>query len=267
MSLRRTSAFLGIVPLVVAVAWYLAPQVYAQQGGDVAMSQRPEKRIDEKARVLDPNEEPSVRALTDEIFNYPHVVPRMPSDLESDIKDRLVRAEVNFLSGRKSGVREEDIVLLVNTVSEKLKLPDFAKTSQKQIRALRMNMALASPIFMGRGMANGNMRIGESINPELSPLEAVHIIGVMIDQKFLDPHFQVLPQQWDQEFHGKEIERIRERQALLEANPHVQHRIGTRDNPKRQELQDALTQSTNSMNVGDAMNLIDTAFKVLRIQP
>jgi hypothetical protein len=267
MNLRRTSAFWGIVLLVAAVAWYLVPLVHAQQGGNVAMSQRPEKRIDEKARVLDPNEEPSVRALADEIFNYPHVVPRMPSNLESDVKDRLVRAEVDFLAGRKPGVREEDIVLLVNTVSEKLKLPDFAKTSTKQIRALRMNMALASPVFMGRGMANGNMRVGESINSELSPLQAVHVIGVMIDQKFLDPHFQVLPQQWDQESHGKEIERIRERQALLEANPHVQHRIGTRDNPKRQDIQDALTQSTSSMDVGDAMSLIDTAFKTLGIQP
>jgi hypothetical protein len=192
---------------------------------------------------------------------------RMPINLERDVKDRLVRAESDFLQGKRAGVREEDVALLVNTVSEKLKLPVFAKTSKNQIRALRMNMALASPVFMGRGMANANMRVGESITSELSPLQAIHIIGVLVDQKFLDPHFQVSPQQWDQDSHGKEIERIRERQALLAANPKIQHRIGTRENPMRQELQDALIQSTSSMDVDDAVSLIDAAFKTLKIEP
>jgi len=266
MNVRRIGWLVFTIPFVTILVWYVIPGAHAQQQGNPKVWQRPEKLIDEKARALDTNDEASVRAVADAVFNYPHVVARMPADVESGVKDRLVRAEADFLQERKSGVREEDIVLLVNNVAEKFKLPEFAKTSKKQVRALRMNMVLASPVFMGRGMARGDMKPGESIGQELSPLQATHVLGVLIDQKFLDPNFQVPPEQWDRDGHRKEVERIQERQALLKSNPQVQHRFGTRDNPKRHDLEAAISQGANSISSGDALSLIETAFKTLKIE-
>src|SRR5437016_3036168 len=169
MKSLRIGLFTLAFSLVAALLWHLVPTVHAQQGNS-AVLKRPEKTIDEKARVVIPNDSASVHGLADAVFDYPHVLGRMPTDMENAVKERLVRAEAEFLQGKRPGVREQDVVLLVNQVSNKLRLPDFAKTSNKQVRALRMKTALASPLFMGRGMADGDMKIGDSISAELSPL-------------------------------------------------------------------------------------------------
>jgi hypothetical protein len=265
MKFRRTSLFSLVLSLVATLLWRVAPIVHAQQG-NTAVLKRPERVIDEKARAAVPGDSASVRGVADAVFDYPHVLGRMPVDMENTVKERLVLAEAEFLQGKRPGVREEDVVLFVNQVSNKLKLTDFAKSSKKQVRALRMKTALASPVFMGRGMADGDMKIGDSISDELSPLQAVHLIGVLLDQKFLDPNFQLSPEDWDRDSHHKEIERIREQQAILKSQPRVEHRIATRENPKRQDLQNALTQSTSSMSLADAQGLIEAAFKTLKIE-
>src|SRR5205823_8380003 len=198
MKSLRIGLFTLAFSLVAAILWHLVPTVHAQQGNS-AVLKRPEKAIDEKARAVVPSDSSTVHGLADAVFDYPHVLGRMPTDMENAVKARLVRAEVEFLQGKRLGVREQDLVVFVNQLSNKLRLPDFSRTSNKQVRALRMKIALASPLFMGRGMADGDMKIGDSISDELSPLQAVHLIGVLIDQKFLDPNFQVSPEEWDRD--------------------------------------------------------------------
>src|SRR5205085_3497716 len=131
--------------------------------------------------------EASVRALTEDVFNYPHAYGRMPPSIESAVKDRLTQAEIAHLRGTRPGVKEEDVAKVVNMVVDRLHLPEYARTSVKQVRVLRMSLALASPSFMGRGMTEQNVNVGESVSPELSPLQATHLAAVLVDQKFLDP--------------------------------------------------------------------------------
>jgi hypothetical protein len=211
------------------------------------------------------DDEVSVRKVVDEIFNYPHVMGRMPAPVESAVKDRLARSEIGFLNGNRSGVREEDVVTLFDTIASRLNLPDYVRTSKKQVRALRMSMALASPVFMGRGLADPHMKVGDSIGSEMSVLQAAHLAAVLLDQKFLDPNQQIPPDQWDRESHDQEIQRLKEREEMLKAGTSTQHRVMVRSNPKRMELHQAISKSVSSLSVQDSLDLLETTLRILKV--
>src|SRR5690348_8514580 len=108
MKLLRIGLSILALSLNVFLVWHLTPKVHAEQ--DNTVSKRPEKLIDEKFRAVNPNDSGSIRALADAVFAYPHVVGRMPLEMETALKNRLVVAEAHFLQGKSAGVREEDIV-------------------------------------------------------------------------------------------------------------------------------------------------------------
>src|SRR4029077_9419226 len=126
--------------------------------------------LDDKSRSLDVDNDTSLRAFTEEVFNTPHDFPRLPATVESAVKDRLVRAELAFAHGRGAGVQEEDISRFVNSIAAQLGAPGYARTSAKQVRVLRMNLIVAAPTFMGKGSVRAEMKVGESVNSTMSPL-------------------------------------------------------------------------------------------------
>jgi hypothetical protein len=254
---------LTTVLLLCVGALFRSPDLNAQQTSP--MAQRPDKLIDASARVMGADDEASVRALADEIFNYPHVLGRMPASVEDIVKGRLVRSEIGFLRGKRSGVHEEDVVALFDAMAARFTLPEYVRTSKKQVRALRMSLAVASPAFMGRGMADGKIDVGETVSSEMSVLQAAHLSAVLLDQKFLDPNFQVPPGQWDRESHDKEVQRIKERQELLKSPTAGEHHMIARSNPKRRELHEAILRSTTSLSVADSQDILETALRVLKV--
>jgi len=263
MKVRFAAVIVLAIILLCLGGWLNSPAINAQQA--ILMVQRPEKLIDEKSRIMRADDEASVRAVADEIFNYPHVLGRMSASVEDIVKDRLVRSEISFLRGKRSGVHEEDVVALFNTMADRFTLPDYVRTSKKQVRALRMSLALASPAFMGRGMADGKMDVGEAVSSEMSVLQAAHLSAVLLDQKFLDPNFQVPPGQWDRESHDKEVQRVKERQELLKSSRAAEHHMIARSNPKRRELHEAISRSITSLSFADSQALLETALRVLKV--
>ncbi len=260
------SPFRAIVVTILILGldgWLISPQINAQQ--NTSMTQRPATLIDLKARMMHADDESSVRAVADELFNYPHVMGRMPIPFEDALKDRLVRSEIGFLKGTRSGVCEEDVVKLFDTMASRLNLPDYVRTSKKQVRALRMSLALASPAFMGRGLADQKMNVGDSINSEMSALQAAHLAAVLLDQKFLDPNYQVPPDQWDRESHDREMQRIKERAEMLKAAPNTEHKLMVRSNPKRMELHQAISKSVAPLGIQESRDLVETALKLLKV--
>src|SRR5579859_7399790 len=89
--------FLGaaVTVAVTSLFWIKIKQVQAQEPQN-SQWQHPGKLIDQKASKLRADDENSVRALADEIFNYPHAFGRMPIEVENGVKQRLIQAEVAF---------------------------------------------------------------------------------------------------------------------------------------------------------------------------
>lgn len=119
---------------VASLFWIKITQVQAQEPQS-SQWQHPGKVIDQKASKLRADDANSVRALADEIFNYPHAFGRMPIKVESSVKERLVQAEVAFHNGKHSGVREEDVSRLVNQIGDNLELPSYAGQPQSKFES------------------------------------------------------------------------------------------------------------------------------------
>ena len=232
----------------------------------------PYKVLDASAVNAKRGDDASMHGLADAVFSFPRMLPRLPDILENPIKDRLVIAEFAFRQNTRSGVREEDIVQLVNTMADKLKVPGYAKTNLKQVRVLRMQLMLASPVFMTQGVDPAHLSPGEHIGSTLSPLQAVHLINSLIDQKLINPDFQLEPEEWEKKQVDKQTERIKAAQELLRSSTSGQsdQSKGSRSRivvqKRKRDLHDALIQAGENLSVLDAMDLIDNAFTTLKLK-
>ena len=123
------------------------------------------------------------------VLAYPHAFPLLLSSLEAAVTNRLVQAEIAFRQGKSKGIEEQAIVDTFNLLVTKFGAPDFAATLVPQIRFLRISIARTEPNFMEPGVARPDAKVGEPINSNVSPIQAIHLIGLLIDQKLLNPAF------------------------------------------------------------------------------
>lgn len=242
-------------------------QLRPRQSGTNLMT--PFQRLDQKARLENPSDKNSVDALTDEVFNSPSQLPHMPPEMESLVKGRLSRAEIVYLRGGP-GVREDDIVRLVNILAEKFNLPDYARTSQRQVRFMRMALARLCPSFMAKGMIHDGMAIGEPVSTRMSPLQAVYLLREVIGHKFWDADFQLTPSDWEKDRYQKSLgvwqrsRKLVQSAQLNKATPVA--RVTVTENPKRLEISETLAQNMSSVTLSEALSLLDQAFTTLQIE-
>jgi hypothetical protein len=226
----------------------------------------PYESIEKKEALVKPNDPNSVKALVDEIFNFPRAFPRMPTLVEDAAKDRLVQAEMLYRQGKKPGVQEQDVVRIINDLADKLGGPPHSKTTHSQLCVLRMSLSLAEPRFMGTGVARQGAAFGEPITPSMGPAQAVHLIGTLIDQKFLDPDFQVTPQEWEDVNHQKHLDKMQERQAHTRAGSASAITVrSSYSTDKRRELEESLRRGISSLSLPDRLHLVDQALTKLGI--
>jgi hypothetical protein len=222
--------------------------------------------IDQKARRAKGNDEPAVRKLADEVFATPYFA-EIPSDYREAMKERVVRDELKYRNGKK-GIGEEKVVLTVNHLARKFNAPDFAKTSPAQVRALRVRLKLGYPNFIAQETREGKKglkkKAGDTINPEMSPLEAAFVTGVLVQQKMLNADFQYEPQVWDEKLRKGQL-----KQWEAGANPGAQNEsrlVQSKGNAKRNEMRRAVTQSASKMSVTELMSLPDETLDTLGIE-
>ena len=228
----------------------------------------PHKDLDGAARLANGrNDDDSVRGLANAVSNFPRALPRAPEVMENVIKDRLVRAEIAYRNGAHPGVLERDIVTLFNSVADRLGLPSYAKTSAQQIRVFRMQLALSLPAFMASGMARGNMKVGESIPETMSPLQAAHLIDSLLNQKVINPEYQVEPAEWEKSHLPAAMARIQQMQQLQASRQGGNHsqKAELHAFHRRRDLYNSLLQAGSNLSFVDAMDLVDQSFTILKI--
>jgi hypothetical protein len=155
-------------------------------------------RINDKAATLNTADETQVRDLAEEIFKA-FQLDEAPPEIAESVKERLVRAELNYRSGRGKPVSEFGVVRMTNMLADKLGAPAYAKTNVFEVRRLEMNFLPFLSKLIGNkpaGESNGPKPLGSSINPTLSPLEAITIAGLLIQQKRFSPEYQMTQDEW-----------------------------------------------------------------------
>ncbi len=245
----------GILGLAISGLWGTILSVcgiHAQAQSQTYVS--PHQTIENQAGLVKDGDETSMRALVDGVFNFPTAYPPIPADIQSIMKNRLVRAEMLYRRGQGPGVQEQNIVNLVNTMAQKLGAPDYTMTSANQVRHLRMQLAIAEPNFMGTGMTHSDASSDATVDPTMSPLQAAHLIGFLVTQKFIGAEFQVSPTNWDQTPHPT---------PMMQMPGSQQGRLTS--NLKTTEMRGKFDQLSSSLTLQDGFDMANQLFLIVGI--
>ncbi len=224
--------------------------------------------IDEKARRAQDSNEASVRALADEVFTSSHFA-EIPANVLEKIKERVVPHELKYRQNKK-GIKEKEIVKMVNDLAAKTGAPDYAKTSPLQVRSLRARLMTGYPNFISPANVDGKRglkrKVGTSMNPDMSPLEAVFVAGVLLEQKMINEEFQHSPQEWEKKLKNKELKNWQGGQKRRDSGRRGKPQLAVSSNPKAREMREVIAQSPIRMNPADLINIVDDSLDTLGIE-
>lgn len=254
---KRTKVFLTLSALIffAGMGWFIF--------GPVAKGKSPftPGSLEEKARKAKDGDEDAIRDLADEVFyRYGQM---LPTEVADKVKDRVVRAEVEYKKNGKGSVRETDVVKAVNFLAEKFNAPEFAKTDLRQVKVLRARLRPGLPSFIApdpeekKGLKK---KLGEPMNPEVSPVEATCLLLVMLNQKALNDEFQQTPEEF--------AVRAKRKPSWLERNPGGPSVVmnDPRNIEKTRAVIRAAVQGISHMSIVAAINLADDTLNKLGIK-
>lgn len=237
-------------------------QGYSKTGSeDRNQGNSPLARLNEKAQAAQDGDASAVREMVDEVFRA-GPFEQMPAGTLDAVKERLVRAEINYRNGWQKGIPERNVVMAINGLADKFAAPDYATTTDYEVRKLRAAALPLLPNLIARERpeaAKLPKPIGESINPEMSPVEAACVMLLMLQQKQTNPEYQLTFDerlaQWAEKYHGKPNPSNREADQA--------ERNG--DTPRQKEMQQVLERAASQIPVGDLLNIPSRALDILGI--
>jgi hypothetical protein len=245
-AIARTAALR--VAAVSALLCASANKIYSMQP-----ALTPHSHLDAVSATFTPNKitAQDVATMTDAVFSLPHfaLIQDFPPEVNNIIKRKFASAEEGYWKGQHPGVREQDIVAAVNGVVAELNLPGYAKTTKDQVRHLRVGMLLkTNPRFMGLRVAKVPIP-GEkaTILDDMSPLQAYHLVLSLIDQKFVDPFYQVTPEEWERRSHTRQPSNTL---PVAKSRPRI---TTSWDNPRIFEMQERLREALISLSNAEAL--------------
>lgn len=219
----------------------------------------PFQRVEAAARAATANDTDSINELTNAVLDEPHVF-QLPSPVRTLLAAKAANAEIRYRNGQQKGITETQIVDLMNRIGKTLKIPDESRVTLPQLRRVRMGLAIEYPAFMGKGLSTKGMKSGDTVIEIVSPLQALHIIFTLTDQKVADDDFsdpvtdpRILIQRRKQEM-----------SAFHQSNQRGQ--VVMRSNPKATAFRRAVVASCDGMSFDDAVKITSDAVKSLGLQ-
>jgi hypothetical protein len=217
--------------------------------------------LEDKARKAKDGDEEAVRDLADEVF---YRYGRMfPTEVQDKVKEQVVRAELEYKKNKKGGVRETHVVNAVNFLAERFDAPDFVKTDHRQVRVMRARLRPEAPSFIApdpEGKKGLKKKVGQPLNPEVSPLEATCLMLVMLNQKALNDEFQQSPREFAASVKRKPswMEKDRGGPTIVVNDP--------RNIEKQRSVFRAVARGAGNMRTIDAINLADDTLHKLGVK-
>jgi hypothetical protein len=231
----------------------------------------PWQKIEERAKLENPSDGNSVRALVDEIFNYPHSFGEIPPVMDTIVKERLTQAEMKYKLGLGPGVQEDDIVHIANTLADKFQLPDYARTTLHQVEVLRFSYELSSPFFMGvpsPRQDSGTIQSSQSSPSKLSPAQATFLLLILVDAKLMLPDYQLPPDEWEKTRYGPMMEKLvkyKESEESGQQSKRVTYAVLMLSHSQGEDIRAAVSHAISQMSLTDGLDLVDQAFAAVGI--
>jgi hypothetical protein len=227
----------------------------------------PWQKLDEQAKLENPSDGNSVRALMDEVLDFPNSFGRIPPIMRELVEQRLVQAEINYKLGRKPGIPEKCVVQIVNTLADKFGVSDSARTSLHQVEVLRFGTELSSPAFMTPASSQKEDTGVYPSTADLSPAQATHILLVLITQKMMSPDFQLPLEEWEKTKYQPAMDKMLRYKELRDSGQlgkmvtHAEVVAYPLDHDLRTQIYNAVSK----MSLTDGLDLVNQAFEIAGI--
>jgi len=240
----------------------------AQSSSDQEKPSSPLSNINGKARAANNGGgETEVRALADEIFTT-YQFDEAPAVVGDSIKERLVRAELNYRSGHgQQGISDASIVRAVNYLAYKLGAPAYAQTDVFELRRMKAAILPYTGDLQARSRAEevtnviaGNQKTNanDAHTPTMSPLEAIFFMTALVQQKQSNPEYQLT---------NEELVALRgnKRQAQSEKMFRTEMHSRMDDRSRSRQLVQQVEKHAAEMSLSEIVNLPEELMYVLGI--
>ncbi len=215
-----------------------------------ARTTHPLKSINEKARAVRMGSHSEALDLVDEIIRVANVEPELDSFATDAVKVRVAKAENIFRRENVGGVSEQKVVLTINRLVHKLRLPAYARTSVNEVTRLRFMLLPNFPEIVSRKSERSSpIPVGARFNTEMSPAEGFFVLVMMFQQKLYNPEFQLTHEErlslWNELYADRPVGSIPQN---LPNNRGIEVRGAIRNAGQRMSSQDALNLSELTLN-------------------
>lgn len=235
----------------------------AQSGRPGGAVFSPYHNLESRATAADVTRPETIDALAQEVLSIHHYF-RIPDPVVGLLQWRLSNAETAYRNGLGPGVNEAQLLALMTSLGKKFQLPSYSQTTAYQIRHLRMSLLHQSPSFMGRGLSVKELKVGESVEPVMSPLQATHLLLVMADQKIANPDYKDpnLDIEAREQQRVQEFDELRIKRGIPAGKP-----IGVLSaDPRRSEMTRLINAEAEKMSLEDSYELIAQSLTTLGIK-
>ncbi len=185
MNAKSRSMIIGLTLLMVIAIGISGYRVSADQNS----LQRNEARIETAAKLAQTGDEAAVRLLIDAIFA---IDDEIPAEVVDPLKDRVLRAQLQFQQGLHPFISDEQIADGVNHIANQLELPLYTRTDAGQIQHLQMSVLHIFPVILQSNLSSGRLT-----GTHYSPVQAAFLQLLMIRQKISNPFYQIPKPEWD----------------------------------------------------------------------
>ena len=208
--------------------------------------------VNAKAQAAKGNDETAIRELADEMFRL-FEFDKAPAGMDDAIKERLVRAEINFRNGtNKADPSEFRVVHVVNRLADQLGAPAYARTNVFEVRRLRTDLRPYTPDLQTGDMA-------DELGAPMSPMEAFFFAVSLLQQKRYNVEFQLTNDEWTA-LHGG----ARARGGNGQFRGEMDARLS--DTSRTDEIEQAMEKGFAAMSAADILSLPEQLLDTLGVE-
>lgn len=280
MSKKRIKLSLTLFVLaafVCTVLWLTgSPSVqgHAPSKPQATQSENPLAELNRKAKASKGTDPLAIYDVTDGVVATFAPV-ELPFFTREAIKERIARAELNYRHGVDKGISEVKVAKAINELADKFELPTYAKVSVAMVRTARVLLMLQLPNLIGQDnradKKHTKKKIGSSINPFMSPLEATTLTLFLLQQKKTNEAFQFSHKEFYENLHQKQMEKWTELGAKKDSGtreivePQTGPSMQGRSNEKTDAIRQGVKAGAAKMSPDALLHLADSSMDTLGI--
>lgn len=216
-------------------------------------------RLNEEARVAKGGQEDAVRALANDIFET-FGMRTGSKAVMNPFQERIIQAELSYRNGTGQKIPEIKVVRMINGLVRKFGAPDYARTDLGEVRRLRMGLLTYLPGLVHSEDKISKREIGSSIHRLMSPLEAIYVTLLMLQQKQHNEEYQLLPS--ERAAARANNSKVRQEDSNRQTEPQL---ILHQATPREEEIALVIRHGLAKKNPDELMGLANKSLDILGI--